>query len=79
MPLSELALKYTIKWACGFLEAVYQECLEIEFKTRKIPFAARKELLLCYRESELKQRYIADFICYDPGHSGNQGPEQIAR
>ena len=30
----------------GFLEAVYQECLEIEFSEKKIPFEAQKELQL---------------------------------
>ena len=50
---------------CGFLESVYQECLEIEFKEQNIPFAARKELKIMFREHELKQRFIPDFICYN--------------
>lgn len=29
---------------CGFLEPVYQECLEIEFETQKIPFEAQSDL-----------------------------------
>ena len=49
---------------CGFLEAVYQECLEREFHFRKIPFEAQKELQLKYKGSELKQIYKPDFICY---------------
>ena len=28
---------------CGFLEAVYQECLEKELRRRGIPFAAQQE------------------------------------
>jgi GxxExxY protein len=28
----------------GFLEAVYQECLEIEFSFQEIPFESQKEL-----------------------------------
>jgi GxxExxY protein len=50
---------------CGFLEAVYQECLEIELYDRGIPFEARKELELDYKGRCLKQRYVPDFICYD--------------
>ena len=50
---------------CGFLEAVYQECLEIEFEYQKIPFCAQKEFNLTYRGRELKQRYKPDFLCYD--------------
>jgi GxxExxY protein len=49
---------------CGFLEAVYQECLEIELYDRGIPFEARKELELDYKGRCLKQRYVPDFICY---------------
>lgn len=48
----------------GFLEAVYQEALEIEFKKRNIPYEREKELRITYREVELKQTYKADFVCY---------------
>lgn len=50
---------------CGFLEAVYQECLEKEFLFRAIPFIAQPELQLTYKGEILKQRYKPDFICYD--------------
>ena len=49
---------------CGFLEAVYQECLEKEFITRGIPFSAQSELHLIYKGISLKQSYKPDFICY---------------
>ncbi len=49
----------------GFLEPVYQECLEIEFTRQKIPFVVQKELLLSYRNQVLKQKYKPYFICYD--------------
>lgn len=49
----------------GFLEAVYQECLEIEFKKRSIPFTARQALALRYDGELLKQTYVADLVCYD--------------
>ena len=49
---------------CGFLEAVYQECLEKEFRSRELPFEAQKELLLSYKSQPLSQTYKTDFICY---------------
>ena len=48
----------------GFLEAVYQEALEIEFQKRNIPYEREKELRISYREVELKQTYRADYVCY---------------
>jgi len=48
----------------GFLEAVYQEALEIEFKKRDIPYEREKELLIYYDGQPLKQTYRADFVCY---------------
>jgi GxxExxY protein len=49
----------------GFLEAVYQECLEKEFRRQNIPFTAHKELRLVYKGEILQQTYKPDFICYD--------------
>ena len=49
----------------GFLEAVYQEALEIEFKRRNIPYVREKELAISYDGVLLKQLYKADFVCYD--------------
>ena len=50
---------------CGFLEAVYQECLEKEFAARAISFVAQPELKLTYKGDTLRQTYRPDFICYD--------------
>lgn len=50
---------------CGFLEAVYQECLGKEFLKRGIPFAVHPELRLCYKGEPLQQTYIPDFICHE--------------
>ena len=52
------------RMGAGFLEAVYQECLAIEFSDLSIPFVAQSELLLRYRDRPLLQTYRADFICY---------------
>ncbi len=49
---------------CGFLEPVYQQCLEIEFVHQRIPFEAQKGLKLIYRDQELHQKYFPDFVCY---------------
>ena len=49
----------------GFLEAVYQEALELELKQRNIPFESQKELTISYKGQELKQKYRADIVCYD--------------
>ena len=48
----------------GFLEAVYQECLERELLKREIPYAAQKELFLSYKGEPLKQIFKPDLICY---------------
>jgi GxxExxY protein len=48
----------------GFLEGVYQECLEIEFANRRIAFEAQKEIDLQYKGQILKQKYKADFVCH---------------
>lgn len=50
---------------CGFLEAVYQECLEKELLDRGIPFVSQNELRLSYKGVELQQTYKPDLICYD--------------
>jgi len=50
---------------CGFLEAVYQECLEKELRFRSIPFIAQPELRLSYKGETLLQKYRPDIICYD--------------
>jgi GxxExxY protein len=49
----------------GFLESVYQECLEFEFAGRKIPFKIQPELSLTYKGHLLKSKFKPDFICYD--------------
>lgn len=48
----------------GFLEAVYQEALEIEFKKQNIPYEREKELTIFYEGKPLEKHYYADFVCY---------------
>jgi GxxExxY protein len=49
----------------GFLENIYQECLEREFTIRTIPFQSQRELSVYYKGVQLRQSYKADFICYE--------------
>ncbi|RKY08543.1 MAG: GxxExxY protein [Planctomycetota bacterium] len=48
----------------GFLESVYQECLEKELTIKKIPFVAQPGLKLVYKDQPLQQTYRPDLICY---------------
>ena len=48
----------------GFLEAVYQECLGLEFASRGIPFAALPILPLSYKGLRLRTVYQPDFVCF---------------
>jgi len=49
----------------GFLESVYQECLEKELLARSIPFQAQRCLSLSYKGQVLQQMFKADLVCYD--------------
>ena len=50
---------------CGFLEAVYQEALELEFQMQDIPYEREKTIRIKYKGHILKKEYIADFVCFD--------------
>jgi len=50
---------------CGFLEAVYQECLALEFIAQGIPFVEHPRLQLEYKGQQLRQVYEPDFLCFD--------------
>ena|SRR5579864_8525751 len=49
----------------GFLESVYQECLEKELTLRGVPFQKQVELPIQYKGQALHQYFKADLICYD--------------
>ncbi len=53
------------KLGTGFLEAVYQEALEIELKRENVPFKSQHELEILYDGIPLTKKYIADVVCYD--------------
>jgi len=49
----------------GFLEAVYQEALEIELKERDVPFVAQPEIVVHYKDHQLNKYYVSDFLVYE--------------
>jgi GxxExxY protein len=49
----------------GFLEAVYQEALEIILVEKGIPTIREKVLDINFRGSLLKKKYVADFVCFN--------------
>ena len=53
------------KLGSGFLEAVYQEALEIELRKGAIPFEAQSSIQIMYDGFPLKHSYIADFVCFN--------------
>ena len=48
----------------GFLEAVYQEALALEFTEMNIPFEKEAKINIFYKNKKLSKEYYADFICY---------------
>ena len=75
--MSELIYKdeaYQIIGACfevykekgpGFLEPVYQECLEVELALQAIPFTAQLPVILSYKGRRLARHYVADVVCHE--------------
>ena len=49
----------------GFLEAVYQEALALEFQEQDIQFIASPALGITYKGKLLVQSYRPDFVCFD--------------
>ena len=50
---------------CGFVEPVYQECMEVELKRQGIPYVPQKPLPLEYKGTPLRCSYEPDLLCYD--------------
>jgi GxxExxY protein len=48
----------------GFLEAVYQEALQLELTSSGIPFAREVDLPIRYKQHLLATHYRADFVCF---------------
>jgi GxxExxY protein len=53
------------KLGAGFLESVYAEALELEFKKAVIPYDRESKLPVFYDNQPLKKYFIADFVCFN--------------
>jgi len=49
---------------CGFLESVYQECLENELGSIGIPFEAQPVLELVFKGRKLQRNFTPDLLCF---------------
>ncbi len=49
----------------GFLEAIYQEAMEMELRERGIPFTPKAGLQIRYKGKLLKKKYVCDLVCFD--------------
>lgn len=50
---------------CGFVEPVYQECMELELSLQGIEYVAQPRLQLEYKGQPLKSEYVPDLICFE--------------
>lgn len=53
------------KLGAGFLDAVYKEVLEKEFKKNNIPYEKKKKLPIFYDGEPLNKHFTAEYVCYD--------------
>lgn len=49
----------------GFLEIVYKDALEYEFRNANISFEREKEYEVLYKDIILPHRFYADFVVFD--------------
>lgn len=49
----------------GFLEAVYQEALELEFQMQQVQYKRETQLQLQYKGQPLNKTYKPDFFCFN--------------
>ncbi len=49
----------------GFLEIVYKDAIEYEFKNKNYPYEREKEYIIQYKDIILPHKFYADFIVFD--------------
>jgi len=49
---------------CGFLEPIYQDCIEIELGLQQISFVPKQPILLKYKGHPIRHTYEPDLICF---------------
>jgi len=49
----------------GFLEIVYKDALEYEFRKANIPYEREKEYKVNYKDVILPHKFFADFVVFD--------------
>ncbi len=59
------AMRVHKELGCGFLEAVYQEALEVMFQVDGVPYIREPVLSIQFLGKTLNKAYSPDFICYD--------------
>lgn len=58
------AMEVHRRLGCGFLEAVYQEAIALEFAARNVAYVREVELPISYKGHRLNTAYRADFVCF---------------
>lgn len=61
----------------GFVESVYQECLETELGLRNVPFRAQQELSLTYKRSCAQEQVQAGLHLLRQDCIGDQGGQRV--
>jgi GxxExxY protein len=49
----------------GFSEAIYQDAMEIELMSRKIPNVSQQDVFVFFKGHKLKSFFKPDLICYE--------------
>ena len=49
----------------GFLESVYQEALEIELSSRRVPFTSQPPIAIHYKGQPLSKTFVPDLLAFD--------------